>query len=89
MKYNIDDNKQNNVVVAPFAGAWIEIFLNKERMVDFMVAPFAGAWIEIEFEELLFSCCAVAPFAGAWIEIYRCTYSYQNCSSRSLRGSVD
>ena len=34
-------------MVAPFAGAWIEISW-LERKGDYrMVAPFAGAWIEI------------------------------------------
>ena len=39
-------------VVAPFAGAWIEI--DRERNVYILnsVAPFAGAWIEIYFEDL-------------------------------------
>ena len=34
--------------VAPFAGAWIEIYfiLSKKSNISY-VAPFAGAWIEI------------------------------------------
>ena len=35
------------MVVAPFAGAWIEIFLIVTTAPDVSVAPFAGAWIEI------------------------------------------
>ena len=35
------------LIVAPFAGAWIEISVfNLQCFVSF-VAPFAGAWIEI------------------------------------------
>ena len=35
-------------LVAPFAGAWIEIELqSSERDRQRIVAPFAGAWIEI------------------------------------------
>ena len=33
--------------VAPFAGAWIEIFMALPGRVAVEVAPFAGAWIEI------------------------------------------
>ena len=34
-------------IVAPFAGAWIEI-VNKQAIFKIIqVAPFAGAWIEI------------------------------------------
>ena len=35
------------VWVAPFAGAWIEIFLQPPLLGNNAVAPFAGAWIEI------------------------------------------
>ena len=40
-------------LVAPFAGAWIEIFFIQALANDESVAPFAGAWIEIEI--LIFS----------------------------------
>ena len=56
-------------IVAPFAGAWIEIESMDNDTLMHAVAPFAGAWIEIH------SCLhgrkydTVAPFAGAWIEI--------------------
>ena len=33
--------------VAPFAGAWIEIYAESCVRVHEHVAPFAGAWIEI------------------------------------------
>ena len=39
-------------VVAPFAGAWIEIFSAPSGDADRLVAPFAGAWIEIVNFEL-------------------------------------
>ena len=35
--------------VAPFAGAWIEIFAYNVGNIDQLVAPFAGAWIEIGY----------------------------------------
>ena len=34
-------------LVAPFAGAWIEIKGGLKVALETVVAPFAGAWIEI------------------------------------------
>ena len=34
-------------VVAPLAGAWIEIYFNYSIDNIFLVAPLAGAWIEM------------------------------------------
>ena len=36
-------------MVAPFAGAWIEIPVFRRLVFCWIVAPFAGAWIEILF----------------------------------------
>ena len=36
------------MVVAPFAGAWIEIVKLYTQTLPPPVAPFAGAWIEIK-----------------------------------------
>ena len=56
--------------VAPFAGAWIEIWHHRFRSQHpSVVAPFAGAWIEIGKYGDLSERPTVAPFAGAWIEI--------------------
>ena len=57
------------MIVAPFAGAWIEIDNIKELYSAVYVAPFAGAWIEIESNRCGSMSVKVAPFAGAWIEI--------------------
>ena len=57
------------VKVAPFAGAWIEIFDSANNALVIKVAPFAGAWIEISGGILALIIIFVAPFAGAWIEI--------------------
>ena len=35
-------------MVAPFAGAWIEIYSRELANDRQIVAPFAGAWIEIQ-----------------------------------------
>ena len=38
-------------MVAPFAGAWIEIMYTGNEVSEMLyVAPFAGAWIEIELQ---------------------------------------
>ena len=58
-------------VVAPFAGAWIEITNLCYFNLDIFVAPFAGAWIEIYLESDTYHNEMVAPFAGAWIEIQK------------------
>ena len=39
------------MIVAPFAGAWIEIGVLLISLTVFIVAPFAGAWIEIREDE--------------------------------------
>ena len=38
-----------NHLVAPLAGAWIEIWLEGEGLQAIAVAPLAGAWIEMIF----------------------------------------
>ncbi len=55
-------------MVAPFAGAWIEIQDLAHMTTCPGVAPFAGAWIEIVEITDEYSEKAVAPFAGARIE---------------------
>ena len=56
-------------VVAPLAGAWIEIFLTFFEKIYIIVAPLAGAWIEMTLHMQKRITFAVAPLAGAWIEI--------------------
>ena len=57
--------------VAPYAGAWIEIFKKSYDEILAQVAPYAGAWIEIckHYWESGNASHTVAPYAGAWIEI--------------------
>ena len=40
-------SESTNIIVAPFAGAWIEIHSWEKSTIVHLVAPFAGAWIEI------------------------------------------
>ena len=89
MKSTKTDNKTTTVVVAPFAGAWIEIYINDKGIYGDHVAPFAGAWIEIPIPRYLFEHSLVAPFAGAWIEIQFGHTLLKKINRRSLRGSVD
>ena len=57
------------VLVAPSAGAWIEILMRFNVGQSTRVAPSAGAWIEIFLSLLMSIPDSVAPSAGAWIEI--------------------
>ena len=76
--------------VAPFAGAWIEIFLSGFCFSNAStVAPFAGAWIEIAIPVRSDIVFRVAPFAGAWIEINTGAMLLSAVLSRTLRGCVD
>ena len=62
-------------LVAPFAGAWIEISVYRLFNTLTTVAPFAGAWIEITQWWRNYDDRIVAPFAGAWIEIQKSSNS--------------
>ena len=84
---DISDALKEKNEVAPFTGAWIEIFL-----ADFIggikgVAPFTGAWIEISRPLPLGQPpCPVAPFTGAWIEIWKQSgASWNNTGSHPSR----
>ena len=48
LKSDADMQKGLETAVAPFVGAWIEIFLLGMAVPVNRVAPFVGAWIEIE-----------------------------------------
>ena len=77
-------------LVAPLAGAWIEIGIKLVPAAMIHVAPLAGAWIEIikcfcSFRTFPF----VAPLAGAWIEILKADIAAMLASSRTPRGCVD
>ena len=57
------------LVVAPYTGAWIEIFSLKSASLALTVAPYTGAWIEIGQAQQWSIRPCVAPYTGAWIEI--------------------
>ena len=76
-------------MVAPLAGAWIEIVPFKGLGEVLSVAPLAGAWIEIERMVYRQPPEGVAPLAGAWIEILSPLLFLSERLCRSPRGSVD
>ena len=57
------------MLVAPFAGAWIEIFDKKVLRVLVLSLPSRERGLKLTQKELLGRIGDVAPFAGAWIEI--------------------
>ena len=72
LKSGGDGKADENINVAPLAGAWIEISSLTLPACRSHVAPLAGAWIEIDYELAENPVgIKVAPLAGAWIEIRR------------------
>ena len=69
LKLHVSDCISIDSLVAPFAGAWIEIVEIFVLILNRNVAPFAGAWIEMITSSTLSIQAIVAPFAGAWIEM--------------------
>ena len=49
LKFKNETKIEEITLVAPHAGAWIEIRISAARFLLVDVAPHAGAWIEIEF----------------------------------------
>ena len=76
-------------LVAPLAGAWIEMHCIRRAAALPAVAPLAGAWIEICSAFNCIGAFLVAPLAGAWIEIDFVRVLFQDIDRRSTRGSVD
>ena len=72
-------------VVAPHAGAWIEIPTSANVSSKVIVAPHAGAWIEMVTRAPMRDRRAVAPHAGAWIEIGHNKVSFVVLRSRPTR----
>ena len=76
-------------MVAPLAGAWIEIMQGILLRQETLVAPLAGAWIEMRGVLDGIVDKIVAPLAGAWIEIVNCRLNIVRAVRRSPCGSVD
>ena len=76
-------------MVAPLAGAWIEMCKTVSKRPVFAVAPLAGAWIEIRRNTRIVLFHFVAPLAGAWIEMLPHRMESDPEKGRSPRRSVD
>ena len=53
LKYVLAVSDFYTIIVAPLAGAWIEILFHLLTPFSVLVAPLAGAWIEIVFRAFL------------------------------------
>ena len=69
MKSNWFRDYVQELYVASFAEAWIEIIEITEEEMYHIVASFAEAWIEIVTATFGTPATVVASFAEAWIEI--------------------
>ena len=69
LKYVLEIVAQVRLRVAPYTGAWIEIFESHFSFCKKIVAPYTGAWIEIGLLPTSITLMPVAPYTGAWIEI--------------------
>ena len=85
LKFNHFRHVVPALIVAPLAGAWIEIVLRPAAHRSLKVAPLAGAWIEIEVLPEGQTGSKVAPLAGAWIEITPCQHQQRRSGSLPLR----
>ena len=75
--------------VAPFAGAWIEIFAISYAFFTVSSLPSRERGLKLRCLYKIIRSYTVAPFAGAWIEIKILTLWTIPLIRRSLRGSVD
>ena len=71
MKFVAMPHPEHKHLVAPCAGAWIEMRCSPGSGQRLRVAPCAGAWIEICSVLQRAGAVLVAPCAGAWIEMTR------------------
>ncbi len=76
-------------MVAPFAGAWIEIALELAYPFNYLVAPFAGAWIEISSGWLSLTWLSSLPSRERGLKYQEDLNILLRLFRRSLRGSVD
>ena len=74
-------------LVAPLAGAWIEIFTSLPETVTFLLSlPSRERGLKFDYIEQCQTDYEVAPLAGAWIEIKICIVRYTGyCESLPSR----
>ncbi len=85
MKYQPGHTRDLLDLVAPLAGAWIEIGSIRQGRNIPAVAPLAGAWIEMFMDIPEGDGEFVAPLAGAWIEIVKAKVNMDNVVSLPSR----
>ena len=76
-------------IVAPFAGAWIEIAGLIRGELYIAVAPFAGAWIEISLAISIPNHQESLPSRERGLKLLCLAGWHITAPRRSLRGSVD
>ena len=76
-------------IVAPFMGAWIEIFCHVSTYKTQLVAPFMGAWIEINLYQLPFKMMSCRTLYGCVDWNYNLIITHKKRTSRTLYGCVD
>ena len=76
------------MLVAPFAGAWIEIFIFVLLAYSLPVAPFAGAWIEISANASTDEKLKSLRSSERGLKYY-CGAAKECGTGRSVRRSVD
>mgnify|MGYP000987243623 CR=1 FL=1 len=81
--------KPLSILVAPYAGAWIEMKLSLITQNARQSLPTRERGLKLPTGGAYFRAGPVAPYAGAWIEIRQCERQQYPDYGRSLRGSVD
>ncbi len=77
-----------SLVVAPFAGAWIEIpYINEWNLSSFMSHPSRVRGLKFVAMQAVENDVAVAPFAGAWIEIFVAGASFSHALVAPFAGA--
>ena len=74
MKFNILIVWKRSSIVAPFAGAWIEIKVKGHDGNSLKSLPSRERGLKFQKSYIPVHMTIVAPFAGAWIEILKPTY---------------
>ena len=87
------DNSQGilyRAIVAPFTGAWIEIYLSPLLILYVILShPSRVRGLKCITTQLLVHLIRVAPFTGAWIEIDEGLAAAGRKHRRTLHGCVD
>ena len=89
MKYSADQASLPAPLVAPCAGAWIEIIRQDGQINEEEVAPCAGAWIEIRWRRSSWLPRGSPPARGRGLKLASKGDEFNWVQGRPLRGGVD